>query len=122
MTPCRTWRGRTWGGGYGFIWREKRPWYLHRWVWTLANGPIPTGMNVLHHCDNPPCYRLDHLYLGDQKQNRADQIERGRDPKLNQTHCKKGHPLPPNTNGRQRVCRTCATERTRLYRERVRGS
>ena len=39
---------------------------LHRWVWEQVNGPIPPGMVVMHRCDNPPCFRLDHLMLGTQ--------------------------------------------------------
>jgi len=26
-----------------------------RFAWTLANGPIPYGMHVLHRCDNREC-------------------------------------------------------------------
>lgn len=77
-TPCREWQGsRTWFG-YGSIWREGRTWVVHRWVWTLANGPIPEGMRVLHRCDNPPCFRLDHLFLGTHQDNMTDMVEKGR--------------------------------------------
>jgi len=47
-------------------------------VWEEANGPIPDGMGVLHHCDNPPCKNLDHLFLGTQKDNMRDMEEKGR--------------------------------------------
>lgn len=50
----------------------------HRYAWTLANGPIPTGMVVMHSCDNPPCVRLDHLRLGTQADNLADMCAKGR--------------------------------------------
>lgn len=42
-------------------------------------GPIPAGHGVLHHCDIPACIEPTHLYTGDQRQNMADKIERGRD-------------------------------------------
>ena len=41
-------------------------------------GPIPKGMFVLHHCDNPPCVRPDHLFLGTAADNTADMMSKGR--------------------------------------------
>ena len=51
---------------------------VHRWVWEQLNGPIPEGMKVLHRCDNPPCYRYDHLFLGTQAENLEDMTHKGR--------------------------------------------
>lgn len=42
-------------------------------------GPIPGGMNILHRCDVGDCIEPTHLYTGDQAQNMADKINRGRD-------------------------------------------
>lgn len=50
----------------------------HRWRWEQAFGPIPAGLSVLHHCDNPPCIELDHLYLGTDADNAHDRDARGR--------------------------------------------
>jgi hypothetical protein len=47
-------------------------------VWELLRGPIPEGLSVLHHCDNPPCVRPDHLYLGGHSENAQDMWNRGR--------------------------------------------
>lgn len=52
--------------------------YAHRLSWQIANGPIPKGMWVLHRCDNPPCVRPDHLFLGTCRDNNADKVAKGR--------------------------------------------
>jgi hypothetical protein len=50
----------------------------HRVVWEQAHGPIPCGLQVLHKCDNPPCCRVDHLFLGSDLDNMRDKIAKGR--------------------------------------------
>lgn len=35
-------------------------------------------MDVLHHCDNPPCVNPSHLYVGTHANNAADRAERHR--------------------------------------------
>lgn len=47
-------------------------------AWTIANGPVPDGMWVLHRCDNPPCVRPDHLFVGTCADNVHDMIAKGR--------------------------------------------
>ena len=51
----------------------------HRAAWVAFKGePIPGGLFVCHHCDNPRCFNPDHLFLGTQKQNLQDCAAKGR--------------------------------------------
>jgi len=52
--------------------------FLHRWSWLMWRGVIPEGLNVLHHCDVPDCWRPSHLYLGTQRENNLDAYARNR--------------------------------------------
>ena len=38
----------------------------------MAEGSIPEGAEVMHRCDNPPCFRFEHLRLGVHADNMAD--------------------------------------------------
>lgn len=57
---------------------RKRIIAAHRAAWILCNGAIPQGLDVLHHCDNPPCCNPNHLFLGTDKDNAQDAIQKGR--------------------------------------------
>ncbi len=51
----------------------------HRAMWEVSFGPIPSGSNVLHRCDNPGCINPGHLFLGTQRDNIDDMIAKRRD-------------------------------------------
>lgn len=51
---------------------------LSRLVFTLCTGPVPVGMDVLHQCDNPSCYKPSHLFLGTDVDNVRDKLAKGR--------------------------------------------
>jgi len=50
----------------------------NRVAWTIACGPVPVGLCVLHHCDNPPCQNPRHLWLGTRADNTFDMDRKGR--------------------------------------------
>lgn len=81
---CWEWKGGRGLRGYGKFWLNPRTLPAHRFSWELANGPIPDGLFVCHHCDNPPCVRPDHLFLGTPKDNQQDAIAKGRSVPLEQ--------------------------------------
>ena len=57
---------------------EQKHFLAHRISWMLRKGEIPDGMDVLHRCDVPLCVNPDHLFLGTQKDNVTDMIQKGR--------------------------------------------
>lgn len=77
---CWLWIAYTNACGYGIIARnsDDRSALAHRVVWEMEYGPIPNGMNVCHHCDNPPCCNPRHLFLGTQYDNIKDMDSKGR--------------------------------------------
>ena len=94
-TPCVIWQGSADPQGYG---RRKvlvgvvdgqrvwKPVSMHRWVIQQVLGRDLTPDEViLHLCDNPICYRYDHLKLGTVQMNNLDML------------IKKRNVLPPQT-------------------------
>ena len=128
---CWLWTGTKRQGGYGSIHHNGRERVATHVSWELANGmPWPEGMLACHRCDNPPCVRPDHLFIGDSFDNMRDAVKKGRtnSPFQNpghvnwqvaKTHCKTGHEFTPDNtyiypNG-QRACRACAKARWTRY-------
>lgn len=77
--PCKLWTGATNGTmGYPHVRINGKDYNLHRLVWVEHNGPIEPGLCVLHHCDNPLCYEIAHLFKGTKKDNAQDRKRKGR--------------------------------------------
>lgn len=80
-STCWEWPGHRTAGGYGVLrtyGRSGRDLYAHRLIWEQYAGPIPEGIQVLHRCDNPPCVRPIHLFLGTVEDNVRDMWTKGR--------------------------------------------
>lgn len=80
-TGCWEWTGyRHYRWGYGHIAVNRKVQNAHRVAWELTEGEIPAGLLVLHRCDNPPCCRPAHLFLGTHDDNMKDMARKGRQP------------------------------------------
>ena len=60
--------------GYGVF----RKTGAHRISWQIHRGPIPPTLHVLHKCDVRNCVRPTHLFLGTDRDNVWDAIQKGR--------------------------------------------
>ena len=78
LDGCWLWTGAKSPLGYGKFYLPDGTTQAHRFSWTLVNGPVPHGMYICHHCDNPPCVNPNHLFIGDHYDNMADMSIKGR--------------------------------------------
>lgn len=75
---CYVWLNAKFKSGYGQFGVRGKSKLAHRIAWEIANGAIPDGLCVLHKCDNPGCVNPDHLFLGTQKDNVRDMVDKKR--------------------------------------------
>lgn len=131
---CWPWTGSILDCGYGQFWLDGKMRPAHRVVYEHLVGPIPDGLTIDHECHNNDetcvggwdclhrrCVRPDHL---DPVTHRVNNLRSQGWAAIHaaKTHCDKGHPFTPDNmrggNPRERVCRECANDRNRRYRER----
>lgn len=125
---CWEWKAGKFRYGYGAFSLKEKLLKAHRVSYELAYGPIPEGMYVCHHCDNPPCVNPTHLFIGTPQDNMTDKIRKGRLVAcpgerngmwgVRKTHCKQGHELTGDNvyvNKGQRHCQACRRERIAVW-------
>lgn len=126
-TPCWEWTGWLTPKGYGQITRTKKTMLVHRYVYELAIGDIPKGLQLDHLCRNRKCCNPAHLEPVTPKENcmRGEGI-----PAINaaKTSCPHGHEYTAENTVRakdgRRICRACHNKRNRdiYYRNKARLS
>lgn len=75
---CHEWQRPLAVRGYGQLSVNGHPRAAHRFAWERANGPVPKGLHVLHHCDNRRCVNVAHLFIGTNLDNTKDMHAKGR--------------------------------------------
>lgn len=91
---CWNWLGGP-KSGYGKIKkpRQKVSSPAHRIAYELTYGPIVTGLDVCHKCDNVRCCNPNHLFLGTNQDNMKDMLSK------NRSAGQKGTRFQPKVNG-----------------------
>lgn len=124
LGPCWLWTGVLDKDGYGIYshwrngdWRtgKMNKARAHMAAYIIANGAIPSGLTIDHLCRVRHCCQDGHLEATTVRVNTL----RGIGPSAQnavKTFCKRGHPLPPLSNGPGRQCATCATEKDRRFK------
>jgi hypothetical protein len=75
---CWEWEGTVNQFGYGIAIHNRKRYVAHRFSWEILKGEIPDNLFVCHKCDNRKCVNTDHLFLGTQKDNLDDMVQKGR--------------------------------------------
>ena len=81
-TRCWEWVAGKGRGEYGVFQIAGKQYKSHRVAWLIFFGDIQDKMQVLHHCDNPPCVNPSHLFVGTHLDNMSDKVKKGRQSKI----------------------------------------
>lgn len=78
LNGCWIWKGSKHKQGYGNARYKNKLTLAHRLSWIVHVGEIPEGVKICHKCDVTCCCNPEHLFLGSQKDNVADAIQKGK--------------------------------------------
>ncbi len=124
MSGCWIWTGCATPKGYGYASRPgppRKPFYVHRWTYEIANGGLPPAdMELDHLCRQPSCCNPLHLEAVTCRENALRGIGWAA---INaaKTHCRHGHEYTVentlrNPDGTRR-CKICRDACRRRYGE-----
>ncbi len=78
-TPCFIWKGSLSTKGYAQFQVDYRLKPASHLAWLVAfNSFPPTGKILCHHCDDPRCVNIVHLFCGTKSDNNRDRDAKGR--------------------------------------------
>lgn len=114
---CWEWLACKNNKGYGRFQVKGKARGAHRVSWELCNErEIPSGMLVLHLCDNPSCVNPAHLDIGTQKENVQDCMKKGRKKMKGEDNYFHKNPRIGALNGRCKLT-TEQVKEIRLHKE-----
>ncbi|KKM20386.1 hypothetical protein LCGC14_1645960 [marine sediment metagenome] len=100
--------------GYASIHFQGRTQRAHVLAYILRYGPVPTGLELDHTCNNRGCWNPDHVEPVTHRVN----LRRSPNGNWSKTHCPRGHPYDEANTYRdrrdRRYCRACNRERQRI--------
>lgn len=115
-SDCWHWVGSKTLGGYGQMRALGKRVYVHRISWELHVGPIPEGLVIDHHCQNPSCVNPWHMEPVTAAVNCGRSHGR-------LTHCQRGHEYAGDnirwTKAGHRICRACDKHFNAIARQRA---
>jgi len=94
LDGCWIWRAGLNSNGYGMVRFQGKVRSAHRVSYELTHKPIPSGMVVMHSCDNKRCVNPNHLSIGTHMDNIQDMDKKGRGNRVR---------LPGVRNGRAKL-------------------
>jgi HNH endonuclease len=75
---CWEWQGSKRITGHGNLYFRGKYTSASRVAYILTHGEVPSGLEVCHECDNPPCCNPAHLWVGTHAENMQDCHAKGR--------------------------------------------
>ncbi len=110
---CWEWTAHIDNHGYGTFAAANKMALSHRVAFLIGHGVDPKGFCVCHKCDNRRCCNPAHLWLGTQRDNVIDGIQKGRITQIKFGHdaCAAGHERSEEntriTPRGTKACRVC---------------
>lgn len=75
---CWLWTAHRDKDGYGTFWLDNKNRRATAISYELAGGLVEAGKLICHTCDNPPCVRPSHLFVGTHLDNHKDRNRKHR--------------------------------------------